>query len=127
MLEALRSTSGQLRGAEEIPWSNKDEQGQTHLEGYFFPVAQALSHPHAQSRGLLLPCRDTGDAGQCIARDSSRFALHQIPQDVEFSPAPILHLYPDPALPCSHGKTEGLVWAALRLGGFCFGWCFFFL
>lgn len=121
MLETLRSTSGQLRGA-EIPWSNKDEQGQTHLKGYFFPAPQAPSHPHARSRGLLIPCRD---AGWCVALDSSRLALHQIPQDMEFSPAPILHLCPDPALPYSHGKTEGLVWAALRLGGFCFGWWFF--
>lgn len=125
MLETLRSTSGQLWGPEEIPWSNKDEQGQTHPEGYFFPVGQAPSHPHARSRGSLIPCRDAGDAGWCIALDSSRLALHQIPQDMEFSPAPILHPCPDPALHCSHSKTEGLVWAALRLGGFCFGWCFF--
>lgn len=51
MLETLRSTSGQLRGAEEIPWSNKDEQGQTQLEGHFFPVGQKRLRISMRDRG----------------------------------------------------------------------------
>lgn len=86
-----------------------------------FSVGQAPPHPHARPQGLLIPSRGTGDADRCIAPHSSRFTLHQILQDKELSPDPILHLCPDPALPCSHCKTEGLVWAAHRLGGFCFG------
>lgn len=119
MLETLPSTSGLSRGA-EVPWNSEGRREHTHLEGSSLPVGQGPPPPHAWPRDSLVPARGSGGAGRPIATASSRFAPRPILQDKELSPAPIPHLCPAPALPGSPGRTEGLVRAARRLGGFGF-------
>lgn len=85
------------------------------LSASFLPWTKRLRIPRTAAR-FVSPFSGCG-----VWRSVHHSGFHQIAQDKELSPAPILHLCSDPALPCSHREAQGLMWAAHRLGGFCFG------